>query len=706
MPNADVKEVRNIAILSHGAAGKTSLADAILATAGAVDLAGSVDAGTSVFMHEPEEIARKITITAAVGFADWKGVRINLIDTPGYINFLEETRGTLRAADGAILIISAISGVKAETEKVYKFACDYEIPRIAFVSKLDKERADFFRAVGDMEKYFCKNAVVMQLPLGLEDKFTGFVDLIKMKAVVFEGNGSGKFSEKEIPAELQQDAAVYRKKLVEAIAETDDSLLEQYLEKGELPQDALIAGLKHGTLVGGLLPVLCGSPVRGVGIQQLLDAALLCLPSPAERAGIVQIKGTDPKTGAEIVRKPTVEEPLAAEVFKTVIDPFAGKMSLVRVYSGTLKADSSVYNSTRQVKEKVGSLFYLQGKKQVPAQSLGPGQIGAVAKMKDTLTGDTLCADNAPILLPFAKFADPVMSYAIEPKSRGDEDKVSTGVHKILDEDPTLKFVYDEQTKEMVLSGMGQVHIEVTIEKLKRKFGVDVTMQTPKVPYKETIRARARAQGKYKKQTGGHGQYGDAWLEIEPLPRGTGFEFVDKIVGGVIPRQYIPAVEKGVAEAMHEGFLAGYPLVDIRATVVDGSYHTVDSSEMSFKIAASMGFKKALEAAKPVLLEPIMNVEVVSPDDTLGAVIGDLNSRRGKVQGVTPQANGQTIKALVPMSEMLTYAPTLNSLTSGRGMYTMEFSGYEDVPSHLAQKIVQERASQTAHHGQNHGKEK
>jgi elongation factor G len=404
-----------------------------------------------------------------------------------------------------------------------------------------------------------------------------------------------------------------------------------------------------------------------------------------------------------VVRKPTADSPLAAEVFKTIIDPFAGKLSYVRVYSGTLKSDMSVYNSTKQAREKVGSLFYIQGKKQVPAQALGPGQIGAIAKMKETLTGDTLCSDSDPIMLPFAKFADPVMSYAIEPKSRGDEDKVSSGVHKILDEDPTLRFMFDEQTKEMVISGMGQVHIEVTIEKLKRKFGVDVNMKTPKVPYKETIKARARAQGKYKKQTGGHGQYGDAWLEIEPLPRGSGFEFVDKIVGGVIPRQYIPAVEKGVAEAMHEGFLAGYPLVDIRAAVVDGSYHTVDSSEMSFKIAASMGFKKALEAAKPVLLEPIMNVEVVSPDDALGAVIGDLNSRRGKVQGVTPQAGGQIIKALVPMSEMLTYAPTLNSLTSGRAMYTMEFFGYEDVPSHLAQKIIQARSAQQ---GQNHGKEK
>jgi elongation factor G len=444
-----------------------------------------------------------------------------------------------------------------------------------------------------------------------------------------------------------------------------------------------------------------------MGIQQLMDAIIMCLPSQVERAGIVAIKGKEPKSGKEITLKPANDEHLAALVFKTVIDPFAGKLSLVRVFSGTLKADSAVYNPNREIKEKVGTLFWIQGKKQVPVQALTAGQIGAAAKLKETLTGDTLCSDSHPVVLEYARFIDPVLSFALEPKSRGDEEKVSTGIHKLLDEDPTLRFAFEEQTKELVLSGMGQVHIEVTLEKLKRKFGVDVKMKTPKVPYKETIRSKASAQGKYKKQSGGHGQYGDAWIELEPLPRGSGFEFVDKIVGGVIPRQYIPAVEKGVAEAMHEGVIAGYPMVDVRVTLFDGSYHTVDSSEMAFKVAASMGFKKAVETAKPVLLEPIMSVEVVAPDDTLGAVIGDLNSRRGKVQGVVPQANGQTIKALVPMSEMLTYAPMLNSLTSGRGMYTMEFYGYEDVPSHLSQKIIQERA---APHGGNqhsqHQKEK
>jgi elongation factor G len=703
MKNADVREMRNVAILSHGAAGKTSLADAMLFVGGAIDVLGSVDDDTSVFMHEPEEITRKITITAALGFVDWKGVRINIIDTPGYINFLEETKGTLRAVDGAIIIVSALSGVKAETEKIYKFACDYEIPRIAFVSKLDKERADFFRAVGDMEKYFCKGALILQLPIGLEENFSGVVDLIKMKALYFAKDGSGKVEEKEIPDNMKQDVALYRKKLVEQIAETEDSLLEKYLDKGDLSQEDLIAGLKHGTLVGGLLPVLCGSPVKNMGIQQLMDAVIMCLPSPIERAGIVAIKGKDPKGDKEVVRKPTHEDPLAALVFKTVIDPFAGKLSLVRIFSGTLKSDSAVYNSTRQTKEKIGSLFYIEGRKQIAAQALSAGQIGAIAKLKETLTGDTLSTETNAIVLDFAKFIDPVLSFAIEPKTRGDEDKVSIGIHKLLDEDPTLRFAFDDQTKEMILSGMGQVHIEVTLEKLKRKFGVDVKMKTPKVPYKETVRTKANAQGKYKKQSGGHGQYGDAWLELEPLPRGSGFEFVDKIVGGVIPRQYIPAVEKGVVEAMHEGSLAGYPMVDLRVTLYDGSYHTVDSSEMAFKVAASMGFKKAVEAAKPVLLEPIMSVEVISPDDTLGAVIGDLNSRRGKVQGVVPQANGQTIKALVPMSEMLSYAPTLNSITSGRGMYTMEFYGYEDVPSHLAQKIIQERA---ALHGQGNQNQK
>jgi elongation factor G len=700
MPNADIKEVRNVAILSHGAAGKTSLADAMLFTAGAVDLMGSVDAGNSVFMHEPEELVRKITVTSALGFADWKGVRINIMDTPGYSNFLEEARGTLRAVDGAVLIISAISGVKAETEKIYKLACDYEIPRVAFISKLDKERADFFRAVGDMEKYFCRNALVLQLPIGLEANFAGVVELITMKALMFAKDGSGRSEEKDIPANMKDDAASYRKKMVEQIAETEDSLLEKYLDKGDLPQEDIIAGLKHGTIGGGLLPVLCGSPVRNMGIRPLLDMILMCLPSPREHARVVRIKGTNPKTGNEEVRKPTADENLVALVFKTINDPFAGKLSLVRVFSGTLKADSSVYNASKQLKDKVGTLFHVQGKKQITTQTLTAGQIGAVAKMKETLTGDTLCAESHPLVMNFAKFADPVLSYAIVPKTRLDEDKVGAGLHKLLEEDPTLKFAYDEQTREMVLSGMGQVHLEVTLEKLKRKFGAEVTMKTPKVPYKETIRAKARAQGKYKKQSGGHGQYGDAWIELEPLPRGSGFEFVDKIVGGVIPRQYVPAVEKGVIEAMHEGALAGYPMVDVRVTLFDGSYHTVDSSEMAFKVAASMGFKKALETAKPVLLEPIMSAEVVAPDDSLGAVIGDLNSRRGKVQGVVPQAGGQSIKALVPMSEMLSYAPTLNSITSGRGMYTMEFYGYEDVPGHLAQKITQERAARHGNHNQ------
>jgi elongation factor G len=400
MPNVDVKEVRNIAILSHGAAGKSSLADALLYTAGAVDLMGSVDAGNSVFMHEPEEISRKISITSSLGFADWKGIRINIIDTPGYINFLEEVRGTLRAVDGAVLIISAISGVKAETEKIYKFACDYEIPRIAFVSKLDKERADFFRAVGDMEKYFCKNSLVLQLPIGLEENFSGVVDLIKMKALLFAKDGSGKFEEKDVPADMKDDAAAYRKKLVEQIAETDDNLLEKYLDKGDLSQEDIIAGLKHGTIGGGLLPVLCGSPVKNMGTQPLLDMILMCLPSPVEHAAAVQIKGNDPKTGTEIMRKPSPDEPLAALVFKTINDPFAGKLSLVRVYSGTLKADSSVYNASKQVKEKVGAMFYVQGKKQVATPVLKAGQIGAIAKLKETLTGDTLCQNVRSTVVP------------------------------------------------------------------------------------------------------------------------------------------------------------------------------------------------------------------------------------------------------------------------------------------------------------------
>lgn len=686
MANFDVNTIRNVAVIAHGGAGKTSLTEAMLFTSGSIDRLGSVDSGTTVTDFEPEEISRKITITSSLAFLGWNNHRINLIDTPGFINFIEDTRGCLRAVDGAVIIVSAISGVKAETEKVWKYACEFEIPRIIFVNKMDKDNADFSQALSELEKSFDTEAIPLQMPIGSGNAFRGIVDIINMKALGFDDN---KVVEIPIPQDIEPEAMNYRKRLTEKIAESDDALLERYLEGGELTRDEILKGIKEGALSRKFLPVTCGSALKSIGVAELIDAIILCLPSPSEMARISPVRGHNPKDNKTIERKPDPKEPFSAYVFKTIADPYAGKLSLFRVYSGTLRADSSVLNTTNDTKERIGQIFYLLGKKHLPAQLVGPGEIGVVAKLKDTNTGDTLCEEHHPILFEKLKFSEPIISYAIAPKAKGDEEKVSTGLHRILEEDPTLRFHREEETKEMLLSGMGQVHLEVTLERLKRKFGVEVIMKTPKIPYRETIRSSAKAQGKYKKQSGGRGQYGDCTIEIEPLPRGAGYEFIDKIVGGVIPQQYRPAVEKGVHETMKEGIIAGYPVIDIKVTLNDGSYHTVDSSEMAFKIAGSMALKKAFTEARPILLEPVMRVEVTAPDESLGAVIGDMNSKRGKVQGVEPQAGGnQKILVLVPMSEMLTYANQLNSLTSGRGLYSMEFSHYEEVPAHLAQKII------------------
>jgi len=690
MARLDVEKIRNVAVIAHSGAGKTSLSEAVLFNAGAIDRMGNTEDGNTTMDYEPEEVSRKISITSAVAYCDWKGHRINLIDTPGFINFIEDTRGCLRVADGAIVIVSAISGVKAETEKVWKYACEFEVPRVVFINKMDKETANFYRALGELEKSFESEAIPLHIPVGEGENFKGIVDLISMKAYI-------KGQETEMPADIKSIADEYRRKLVEKVAESDDSLLEKYLEGGDLTIDEIVRGIKEGSLTRRFIPVLCGAATVNVGIAQLMDAILLCLPSPVEMSRISPIRGKNPKENKEVERKPVETDPLTAYVFKTIADPYAGKLSIFRVYSGVLKADSTVLNANTGTKERVGQVFYLMGKKHVPAQSVGPGEIAAVVKLKDTNVGDTLCEEHHPLILEQVKFADPVISYAIAPKSKGDEEKVSSGLHRILEEDPTLHFMRDEESKEMILSGMGQVHLEVALEKLKRKFGVEVVMKTPKIPYRETIRASAKAQGKYKKQSGGRGQYGDCWIEIEPLPRGGGYEFIDKIVGGVIPQQYRPAVEKGIIETMKEGVIAGYPVVDMKVTLYDGSYHSVDSSEMAFKIAGSMALKKAFQDAKPVLLEPIMKVEVIVPDETLGSVIGDLNSRRGKVQGVEPQAGGnQKILCLVPMAEMLTYANQLQSITSGRGLYSMESSHYEEVPGHISQKIIAERQKQKA----------
>ena len=680
---------RNISIIAHGGAGKTSLAEAMLFNAKATDRLGKVDDGTSHLDFEPEEIKRKITISAAIHHYDWGGFRVNLIDTPGYSNFLTETRDSLRVVGGAVVIISAISGVKVQTEKIWEFADEFEVCRVAFVNKMDRERASFLRAVDDMEKVLKVKGVPMQLPIGEGPEFAGLIDLMEMKAYACSPDGSGVFEASDIPARLKNDAEVMRESMIAAIVESDDALTEKYLDGREITAEELRKALREGVLTRRFIPVYLGSALKNMGVNFFMDAVNFTLPSPLDK-GVIRghIKGTDPRTGQEIEQEPDPDAPFSAFVFKSLIDPYTGKLSIFRIFSGTLHADATVLNSTRDAREKLSHLYLMEGKKLKEVTRAEAGDIVAVSKLKDTHIGDTLADVATPVR--FAPFPPVVasLSYAIHPRTKADEDKAPAAIEKLMEEDPSIDFHMDEQTKEFLLSGVGQVHLEVAVEKLRRKFGCDVELKTPRVPYKETLRSHVKVQGKYKKQSGGRGQYGDAWLDIAPLPRGKGFEFVDQITGGAIPRQFIPAVEKGVREAMLSGVLAGFPVVDVRVALYDGTYHTVDSSEMAFKIAASIGFKKGMEQAHPVLLEPVMKMEINVPDDKLGDIIGDINSRRGKILGAEPKAGSQTVAALVPMAEVITYATDLRGMTADRGIFTMEFSHYEEVPTYLSQKII------------------
>ncbi|MBN2809872.1 MAG: elongation factor G [Deltaproteobacteria bacterium] len=681
------ENLRNVAIVAHGGAGKTSLAEAILFNGGSTARLGSVDNGTSVLDSEPEEIKRKITLTSAFHHLDWQGKHINIIDTPGYANFIADTKACLRIAGGAVVIVSAISGVKVQTEAVWKYADEFEVPRVVFISKLDRERADFERAVGEMETVFKCYPLVLQLPIGKEEDFVGVVDLITMKALRYGNDQSGKYTVEEIPEHLRPAAEAAREAMIERVVEADDVLMEKYLGGEEITAEEISRAAHEGSMTGKFVPVVCGSALKNIGIQPLMDLICSCLPSPLERpAQVAELM----VAGQERELVPDASAPFAALVFKTISDPFTGQLSLFRVYSGTLTSDSSCFNSTKDRKERIGQLLKLAGNKQVPIDKCIPGDIVAVAKLKETATWDTLCSEKMPVRLKGLELPSPVISFSLRPKTKGDEEKLGSALHRVIAEDPTISILRNDETKELVVSGMGQVHIEVMVDRIKRKFGVDVELDAPKVPYKETIRGTVSVQGRHKKQSGGRGQFGDVWIKIEPLPKGSGFEFVNDIVGGVVPRQYIPAVEKGIQEAMLGGVLAGYPVVDFKVSLYDGSYHTVDSSEMAFKIAGSMAFKKGVIDAKPVLLEPIMLMSINVPNEYMGDIIGDLNSRRGKVNGVEPQANSQLIKAHVPMAEVLKYAPDLRSMTGGRGMFTMEFSHYEEVPSHLTAKIVED----------------
>jgi elongation factor G len=675
----DAPNIRNVAVVGHSGAGKTQLVSALLYDAGAVNRFGRVDEGTTVTDYDDEEIARKHTLVSSVGYVEWNKTKINFIDTPGMANFLSDARAALRVVDAAIVVVDAVAGVEVSTEKIWVIAEELEVPRIVILNRLDRERASVERSIESLRTAFGRAIVPVQLPIGEERSFRGIVDLVGMKAWTFATDGSGKPTEGAIPEDLQDRAQAAREALIEMVAEADDTLMERFFEAGTLTQEELVAGLKRGVNAGRVFPAFCSSAATNIGMQPILDAIVAYVPSPAERAVKV---GDDQRIEAKDSGS------VAAFVWKTVADPFAGRITLFRVLSGALKSDSTVHNVTRDTPERLGHIVLLQGKTQTSVPEIKAGDIGAVAKLKETLTSDVLAEKGSKVAVPPIKFPEAVISYAIEPKSRGDEEKISTALHRLQEEDPSISYNRDQQTKELLLSGQGQSHIEVTVAKLKRRFGVEVHLKLPRIPYRETITAATEAHGRHKKQTGGHGQFGDCKVKFEPLPRGSEFEFVDDIFGGAIPRQFVPAVEKGIQDARLRGFLAGYPMVDFRATVFDGSFHPVDSNELSFKLAGSLAFKDGMSRARPTLLEPVMDVEVYAPSDYAGDLMGDLNSRRGRIGGMDTRGSSTIIRAKVPMAEMLTYEQHLTSATGGRGSYHMEFSHYEEVPQHLHGKIV------------------
>lgn len=691
MAKYESKSLRNVVVIGHGGTGKTSLCESLLYVSGKNERLGRVDDGSSTMDFEPEEQRKHVSISSAANFVEWDKHKINIVDTPGDSNFTFDIKCSISIVDNAIVVIDSVGGVEFQTQKVWELADEYSLPRMIFINRMDRERADFNKVLESIKTKLKKKATPVCLPIGAEDKFQGIVDLISMKAYTFTDNkGIGKAG--DIPADMMDDAKSIHSSMVEDIAEADDELMNKYLEAGELSADELKAGLRKGILSGSIIPVICGSAIKGIGTTMLMDLAASSFASPVDRG---PVKGHKPGTDSVEERQPSEDAPFSAIVFKTIADPYAGRLTLFRVYSGKLNADSAVYNSSKKITEKFGHIFFLEGKNQKQAEVLIPGDIAGVAKLKETVTGDTLCFEKAPIIFEKVAVPPPIMSFAVEPKSRGDEDKIASSIHRLTEEDPTIVFSRNVQTKEMILSGMGQVHIEVNVEKMKRKFGVEVNLNTPKVPYLETIKGKTNVQGRYKKQSGGRGQFGDCTIDIEPLPRGAGYEFLDKIVGGVIPGQYRPAVDKGIQEAAAKGVIAGYPVVDFRISLVFGSYHTVDSSEMAFKIAGSMAFQKGVMECQPILLEPIVNIAIEVPDEYMGDVIGDLNSRRGRVLGMDTNGTNQIIKGQVPLAEILKYAPDLRSMTSGRGNFTYTDSHYEEVPSYIADKIIAESKKET-----------
>jgi elongation factor G len=681
--------MRNVVLLSHSGAGKTSLAEAMLYTAGAITRLGKVDQGNTTSDYDPDEVKRKISIYLSMVPCEWQGLKLNVIDTPGYADFVGETRSGIRVADGAVFVVCAASGVEVGTELTWSYADKQggrELPRLVFVNKIERENADFLKVLGELQVAFGKRCIPIALPIGAQDKFEGIVDLVTMKSYSQDKEG-------EIPDSLAGQADEYREKLVEAVAETDDDLITKYLEGEALSEEEIRTGLRAGTINGSIVPVLVGSAHDNVGTNMLMDAICSCLPSPKD-AG--QINAASSRSKQEESIDSDATGPLAALVFKTSADPYVGKLTYFRVYSGTLHSDSNIWNANKETQERIGQLYVMRGKAQDPVSNVIAGDIGAVAKLAETGTGDTLCGKDRPLILPAVEFPHPCMSVSVHPKTKADLDKLGPSLVRIAEEDPSLRVNRDTDTMETVLSGLGETQLEVAVDKMQRKFGVDVNIDTPKVPYKETINASTRAEYKHKKQTGGHGQYGHVFLELEPLERGTGSEFGNRIVGGVVPKNYIPAVEKGVVEALHEGVLARYPVTDIKVTLYDGSYHTVDSSDMSFKIAGSHAVRKGLAEGQPVLLEPIVTIKITVPDSFTGDIMGDLNSKRAKVLGMNPQGGWNVIEAHAPLAEVQRYAIDLRAMTQGRGSFETEFSHYEEVPAHFAQKIISDREKEKA----------
>ncbi|HOP75009.1 MAG TPA: elongation factor G [Bacillota bacterium] len=679
MKKHTVETMRNLVLLGHGGSGKTTLAEAMLYSAKAIERFGKVDDGNSTMDYDPEEIKRKISISTSIAPLEYKEDKVNIIDTPGFFDFVGEVKGAVRAADVACIVVCAVSGVEVGTDKAWGYADEQNLPRVFFINKMDRENANFDKVLTDLRDKYGKNVIPIRIPVGAAETFQGVIDILEHKMYLLEG---GKMVEKPIPAEYEEKVAEYHQMLTEAVVETDDELLTKYLEGETIGREELMAGARKAITNEQVIPVLVGSSLKLIGIISLLDAVVDYIPSPVDRGAIVGVDGTK--------RLPSEDEPFSALVFKTMADPFVGKLTLFRVFSGVVKSDSQVYNSSREAMERIGQLFLIKGKTQEPVDQLCAGDLGAVAKLQYTFTGDTLCDKDKVIVYPPIQFPDAKLSLAVEPKAKGDEEKISAGLSRLVEEDPTFKVEKNSITHELVASGMGDLHIEVITSKLQKKFGVSVNLKEPKISYKETIKGTVKAEGKHKKQSGGRGQYGHVWIEMSPLPAGGGFEFVDNIFGGAVPKNYIPAVEKGIRETMERGVLAGYPVVDVRVSLFDGSYHSVDSSEMAFKIAASMAFKKGFMEAKPILLEPIMRLEVTVPEEYMGDIIGDLNKKRGKILGMEPDGKNQIVKALVPQAELAKYAIDLRSMTQGRADFEMAFDHYEEVPSHLAEHIIAE----------------